>query len=564
MTRKTLLLIFVITLGACSGGGGGGTTTTNNTNTTNNVTPALSNQEGELKTIGADGADCAASGSTVTISGTISYERVPFSSTLGGGLDYNNIQTLPVRGAEIEALASSGCIMSSSTTSDSGTYSLAVNQNTDTVIRIKAKTQSTSGAIWDFEVRDNTNSNRLYVLDGASLNSGTTDTTRNILASSGWTGSSYGDPRSAGPFAILDSVYKATQAVVAIDSSIVMDDADIFWSVNNSSATGLLSNGEISTSFYSNDRIYILGKADSDSDEYDEHVVIHEWGHYFEDNLSRSDSVGGSHGITSKLDMRVALGEGFGNALSGMITGDPVYRDSGGTSQASDFQINVESNASINRGWFNEGSVQTVLYDIFDSDADSNDAVNLGLAAIYNAMVSSAYKNQSTLTSIFSLVSTIKSQNPSAVTEIDNLLSSQLIEVQDSYGTGETNSGGDANDLPVYKSISDDANPVTICSHRVNGEQNRLGNRQFLRLNVVSGGSHTITATRVSGLSSSDPDIKLLLNGALLALSESDTNNVEVMNVTLAVDEYIIEVYHYYNVDSASGGGTVCFNVTVF
>ena len=28
-----------------------------------------------------------------------------------------------------------------------------------------------------------------------------------------------------------------------------------------------------------------------DADEFDDHIIVHEWGHYFEDNFSRSDSV---------------------------------------------------------------------------------------------------------------------------------------------------------------------------------------------------------------------------------------------------------------------------------
>ena len=59
-----------------------------------------------------------------------------------------------------------------------------------------------------------------------------------------------------------------------------------------------------------------------DSDEYDRHIIIHEWGHYFEDKLSRADSIGGPHGLSDRLDFRVAFGEGWGNAISAIITDD--------------------------------------------------------------------------------------------------------------------------------------------------------------------------------------------------------------------------------------------------
>lgn len=557
------IVVIVTLLSACGGGGGSSSDSASSTATTTTTTPTVA-----LGVISADGVACAPVGATVSISGNVFYERVPFSSMLSNGLDYNNIQTLAIRGADIQALGASDCVMSSSVTSSAGAYSLTVQQNSAVKIRVKAKSVSTVGAIWDFEVRDNTNSNGLYVLDGSSVNSGLSSSTRTLTAESGWTGSSYGDTRAAAPFAILDSIYDSLQTVVAVDPTVNMDAADIFWSVNNSTASGTLSLGEIGGSFYSSDQMYILGSENSDTDEYDAHVVIHEWGHYFEDNLSRSDSVGGSHTIGDKLDFRVALSEGFGNAFSGMVTGDPIYRDSFGALQGADFQVDVETNASTNIGWFSEESVQTILYDIFDGVADANDGVNLGFTVIYDAMTSATYRLQSTFTSIFSLVTQIKDDpgvGAGIDAAIDTLVVSQGIDaIADFSGTGESNNGGDANDLPVYKAIIDDGVPVSVCSSNTNGESNKLGNRQFLALSVLSGGAHTIVATRVSGLAVSDPDLRVYLNGTLIVSGVSLINGTETVPTNLSVDDYLLEVFEFTNTDISAGtGGAVCFNVTV-
>jgi hypothetical protein len=547
--RKVLTVFsLAAVLIGCGGGGGGG------------------EGEGSSATTTAVAATDCSDGGSLTVSGVVTYERVPFSSVLGNGLDYNNIQTFAVRGAEVQALGAGDCVISSGVTSSAGAYSLSVAPNTDVKIRVNARTVSTAGAIWDFEIRDNTNANGLYVLDGASAASGTSNSARNLTATTGWTGSSYGGARVAAPFAILDTVYASLQQVVAVDATANMDAADIFWSVNNSTASGTLSLGEIGGTFYSNDQIYVLGAVNSDTDEFDSHIIIHEWGHYLEDNLSRSDSLGGSHAVTSKLDPRVALSEGFGNAFSGMVSGDPVYRDSSGALQASDFQINVETNASTDTGWFSEGSVQTILYDIFDSAADANDGVNLGFAPIYNAMTSTAYSEQSSFTTIFSLVDQLKTDNAGVSAAIDTIVTSQSIDtVVDFYGTNETNNGGDANDLPVYKILADDGVPVVACSTKTNGEFNRLGNRQFLRLNVVSAGVHNIVATRISGAAAStDPDVRVYLNGVLTLSGISSVNNTETVSGSLNIDEYMVEVYNFDNVDNTSGsGGSVCYSVTV-
>src|SRR5690606_9356664 len=106
------------------------------------------------------------------------------------------------------------------------------------------------------------------------------------------------------------------------------------------------------------DAIYLLGAEGKDTDEYDRHVIAHEWGHYFEHNFSRSDSIGGPHTRHDQLDMRVAFGEGFGNALSAMITGSSVYRDVVGPNQAHSFQFDVEGplpfDGNDNPGWYSE------------------------------------------------------------------------------------------------------------------------------------------------------------------------------------------------------------------
>jgi hypothetical protein len=56
--------------------------------------------------------------------------------------------------------------------------------------------------------------------------------------------------------------------------------------------------------------MFLLGKEDVDTDEFDTHVVVHEWGHYFESAVSRSDSPGGNHALGDLLDARLAFGEG--------------------------------------------------------------------------------------------------------------------------------------------------------------------------------------------------------------------------------------------------------------
>ncbi len=128
----------------------------------------------------------------------------------------------------------------------------------------------------------------------------------------------------AAPFAILDSIYQAMKKVRDADSSAVFPKLKANWSIYNVPAgTGSeyeLRSGLIGTTHFDGDgNLYILGDADSDTDEYDDHVIIHEWGHYFEQSFSRADSIGGPHGSGDRLDIRVAFGEGWENAFSAIV-----------------------------------------------------------------------------------------------------------------------------------------------------------------------------------------------------------------------------------------------------
>jgi hypothetical protein len=52
--------------------------------------------------------------------------------------------------------------------------------------------------------------------------------------------------------------------------------------------------GHIGTSHWNGSALYILGKADVDTDEFDDHVIVHEWGHYFESTLPSIEASAGS------------------------------------------------------------------------------------------------------------------------------------------------------------------------------------------------------------------------------------------------------------------------------
>ncbi len=488
-----------------------------------------------------------------TLEGKVTYDHV-LHNTSTNILDYDGAVTANVRGATVELLNAGGTILQTSSTDENGDYSFTVDFGVAYTVRVKAELKKTGTApTWDFTVVDNTSSEALYSMESSVSAIGAALTTLNIHAPSGWDGSGLNNARVAAPFAILDSVYEAKEKVVAVDGDIDMVPLKLNWSVNNVAVNGDKNSGQIGTSHFDGTEIFILGDKVSDTDEYDGHVVVHEWGHYFEGQHSRSDSIGGPHSGSDKLDIRVALGEGFGNALSAIVTDDSFYRDSFGSSG---FAINVESNPSgVNKGWFSESSVQSLIYDFYDSNNDGSDTVSLGFGPIYEVLVGGE-KTTPAFTSIYSFANQLKLVTPANAGAIDSLLSSQDISVIDDFGTGETNNGGDARNLPVFSSLTDSGS-IQVCSYNTNGDYNKLGNRKYVKVEISTTGSYTFTASGTS--SNDDPDMVVYQQGELEF--RSDENGDESTTRQLSAGTYVMDVYEFSNVQGS--GKDTCIDITL-
>ncbi len=535
---------------------------------------------------GDDDGNPPPSGGSVTVSGKITFDRLVFSTTPDAGLNPNAPVESPARQIIVQAVSGSATV-ATTTTDANGDYTFSVPANTNIFIRARAEmTKTGSAPTWAFAVRDNTSADAVYVLDGSSFNSGTANVTRNLRAPSDWNGNGYNAGRRAAPFAILDTVYQAKQLVLSANPNAQFPELDLFWSEDNKGTdTFCPDTGDIGTSFYFRDPsrettdgcagaqrpplpdgIYILGyfaeDALGDTDEYDAHVIAHEFGHYFEDRFSRSDSIGGQHQIGDRLDLRVAFGEGWGNAFGAMSLNDPQYRDSSrGVSQ--DFGFNLESDQGAAEGWFSETSVGEFLWDVFDSTADGGDNVALGFTPIYTVMTTDQVDTDA-LTSIYSFATALRSQNSGSAGAIANLLNNEDIEsTPDAFGTGETNNGGDIDPraLPVYGELVLNQLQSGVCSVSFAGSKdpieepeanpNKLGNHRFFRfvnnttrlVTIRAQGAAAPTPTPLAPtVPATDPDIYVFRQGELALAGTSTGTSVETVSGELAAGTYIIDV----------------------
>ena len=495
----------------------------------------------------------------MNVSGAITFERIPLFDS--GALDFASKTSQPAKAIQVEAICNT--VIAATATDVNGSYSVVVPSGTQGVfIRAKAQMIKTGVPSWNVEIKDASQiSSLLFAIDSSPFNLEDLDVTKNLLATAGNVGATYPTDtvRAAAPFAILDTIYKSMQLVLSVEPNSIFPDLDVNWSDDNEDDT-----------FYTNNQISVLGST-VDTDEFDEHVIAHEWGHYYQDAFSRDNSVGGSHALGDILDIRVAFSEGFGNAFSAMVTGDPVYKDSQG--MALGLSLDVESNNCVNEGWFSECSVQSVLYDFFDVDND--DTFSLGFDEIHEVMTSNI-PTSSSLTSIFSFINSLKNLPSIVAADVDDLLAVQSIDtISDEYATGVTDGIyiiGSTDVLPIYDNR---AFPLTdVCSTGDNISADKvygLGASRFIRFTAPSSGDFRFTSSWSSGLSASNPDMYLYSNGDLIGSATTTNVKSETFVTNLAAgNEYILEILEYTYVNSsipynrrASGAiNKTCFTVS--
>jgi len=484
-------------------------------------------------------------GQGLKISGTVTYDRVPVKVGNYGmiSLDYSNIKINSIKHVIIKALNENEQVLYQTTSDSEGKYSLYVPKNTKIKIRVYATMFKENR--WDVSVVDNTNLKANYVIEGALHDSGSSPSLRNLHASSGWDGTGYVGTRDAAPFAILDSVNTVMQKVVSVNSDVNFPKLTVNWSVNNVAAGGESSLGQIVTSNYDGEsNLWILGDANSDTDEYDDHIIIHEWGHFFEDKFSRSDSIGGPHSSGDALDIRVAFGEGFGNALSAIATDNPLYFDTSGFNQSSGWAMNIESAPAENPGWFSEASVQRILYDLYDKKDDGTDRLHLGFAPIFNAMVNKE-RNTPAFTSIFSFIHALKSENAEESYKIDEVVAGEKIAtIHDAYGNYRSNSANGTYTTPIYRDLKV-GRWLTQCNQNTYGVYNKLGNRTFIKVRIDRAGIYNFDA-QPYGRDIGDPDIEIYKAQypfESMGMSPLEGSSSDTLSINLAPGNYLVEVY---------------------
>lgn len=504
----------------------------------------------------------------VTLTGKVTYDSVPNTN---GPLDYAGMVAKPVRAASLDVVDDKGASLARATTGEDGTYTVVVPAGTMLKVRVEARLfRSGRAPSWDVTVRDNTRENALHTLDSKTFASGTVALKQDLHADSGWDSKAvnpfepgflqlpvplgaYTATRAAAPFAVMDTVYTAMQKVQSAAPATKFPALKVFWSPNNRPAKGVKADGEIEISHFvqtlDGPALYILGKEDVDTDEFDSSVIVHEWGHYYQAVFSRDDSPGGLHAGVDRLDRRVAFSEGWGNGWSGIVLGRSNYADSSTPGQAQGVNLDLSQGPTDDPGWYREFTVQSILWNL---------NAQVGFKPIHDALTSERFKTRAALTSIHSFVDAFNAVAPASMQALAALLRPQGIsDASDNpFGLLETNAGTPpvANALPMHIEAQVGVAKATCVSNEA-GTRNKLGNFSYFHFTAPQSRNYPLVL--LPSTEGTSMDISVFRGGALPQFTMGAPGESSIPNVALTAGADYIAAVRDLN------GTPACFSLTI-
>lgn len=369
-----------------------------------------------------------------TLTGTAEFQarQVTTSGLLGPGPNQ------PIRYAEVQVLNSSGTIIQCGATDNTGAL-VAVDlisplqiPRTAGSYTVKVLSRGSNSKV-AASIINNPYDNVLFSVSGA-ITLTSSDTTKAVSISV----ASYSGTLEGGAFNILDQIYLANEflrnnsACPTTESGCtiftVAPKIKVFWSPGVDPGTSYLGlTYPISAYLRSTDStfkgLYILGGKSgdsdcSDTDHFDNSIVLHEYGHFLEEYFAYSDSPGGSHSGNGVIDPRLAWSEGWANFFQAAVSSSPYYRDTirnSACTSGTALQINLSLGEKTNRqdvpvaageGIYRETSVSRSLWQAISTPTGNGKGASIGFNYVWRAFTTSSFGGLSQSTSHFRNIGT--------------------------------------------------------------------------------------------------------------------------------------------------------------
>ena len=242
-------------------------------------------------------------GTTGTISGKIAYE----DKELGAGGFTGNTSMKAVRFAAVDVVdaANPASPLHTTWTDSLGMYSIQTGTGSTTVyVRVNSLATAPTATA---PVTVMNLSGVLYGVPSTNVSlAGSANV--NIMIPSTYS--------VAGAFNILDVMTSGFAFINDLSGSYPIVPLNVFWEPGNLLGTYYCNAGQCSPG----DGIYVLSQTGGDTDEYDDDVLWHEFGHFAASIYSLDDSPGGNHFLgDNQQDLRLSWSEGWGDFFPGAL-----------------------------------------------------------------------------------------------------------------------------------------------------------------------------------------------------------------------------------------------------
>lgn len=306
------------------------------------------------------------------ISGRVSYEDRPHDENGFAA----STPLAPARGVRVEIEGVMPTLSYATTTQPDGTYQLEVPLPSG-AYRLRVVTAMEAFGQWA-TVRDRGTRPAQYAIPSTWFSAGD-NVVLDIVASAADVG---------GAFHIADQTYAAYR-LIAAHSDTLAPPLTVSWQRGQAFACG---------SCFAGDQISLGGQFE-DPDEYDDDIILHEFGHYFARHYAPDASPGGAH-RDRRVDPRLAYGEGLAYFFAALIQDDPILIDTYiDATRVTDLEaVTLDgvvlpdfygtSNEALS-GEMREEIPGALLWDAYDDDdAEAHDAVALGVDGAMRVLLS--------------------------------------------------------------------------------------------------------------------------------------------------------------------------------
>ena len=250
------------------------------------------------------------------VRGRVQYEKILYRHPTTGalGLQLGNPVLMPVIGARVELIDdASKQPIANAITDGTGQYRLSWSSASMPMARVRVLADTEYVVVvnhLDPKTTYSTLSEPWQLTNG--------EVEKNVLA--------VDKTRESGPFNMLAVIRQANLYLKAADGKMKFEKIKIRWTTRPVDPKSRYYTSQFDPI---SKEAHILGDRDVDSDEFDDFILLHEYGHFLASVYARDDTPAGPHGTGMKLDPRLAWSEGWATYLACAVLNDTRYIDTG-------------------------------------------------------------------------------------------------------------------------------------------------------------------------------------------------------------------------------------------